>query len=214
MSDLKYLTTFTAGVLLPGAQAAVTGCAAGVVVGSVAHISGGDPLTWGILSGGLVFCGAWLGGLAWWRGAIAPQPDPDPVLMPAESVRVELSRDSGRWVDWLDLPMALETVTTTARALVGNGYNTSNLGGAGRPLTRAQSETLRDWLILHDLATWRRPGAHTAGWDLTPAGRALMRRLAAIDQAPPTIATPMLPDGWVYRSEVQAHTNTQREATK
>lgn len=214
MSDTKYLATFTAGVLLPGAQAAVTGCAAGVVAGSVAYMAGGDPLTWGALVGGVVFCGAWLGGLAWWRNAISPQPDLSPVALPAETVRVELVTNDGHWVDWLNLPLSLETVTEAARALLGNGYNTSNLGGAGRALTRAQSETLRDWLIKHELATWRRAGAHTAGWDLTPSGRALMRRLAAIDQAPPTFEIPELPTGWVYRRNEQTYTSAQTEATK
>ena len=207
----RHLATMESGVLIPAFQGAISGGVVGIIAGVLAAVAGGDVLLWSILSGGISGLLTFWAGVQWWRAAIAPQPEPDPVILPAESVRVELVQNGGNWVDWLDLPLSLDLVRGAARALVDNDFNTSNLGGAGRALSRAEAETLRDWLIRHDLAAWRRVSAHTAGWDLSGAGRAIMRRLAALDQVTNSPTRLELPEGWVYRGELQTHTNPQGE---
>lgn len=205
----KHLANIESGVLIPAFQGGVTGVLVGGIAGILAALAGGDVLLVTILSGGISGLLSFWAGVSWWRAAIVPLPEPDPVVLPAESVRVELVRDEGHWVDWLNLPLSLELVRGAARALVENGFNTSNLGGAGRAISRAEAELLRDWLIAHELGSWRRSNAHTAGWDLTGAGRALMRRLVMLDQDTTSPTRPELPAGWAYRAELQTHTNPQ-----
>jgi len=194
----RYLITPTAGLVIPGGQAAVTGLSAGVVAGSLARLRGvPDPLTVGVLVGAFVGGAAWLHGVAWWRAAVAPQQQMP--ITPAtyhQTTRVELVQNAGSpylAVDWIELPVPQDAMIAASIELLTRGFVTSNLGGAKKALTRSEAEALRDFLIAHGLAAWKRSGSPTLGWDLNGAGRSLVRRFAGL--ASPTLADYALPDG-------------------
>lgn len=189
-------------IVLPAGQAVVTGFAAFVTVSSVAWYQKIDnPLAAGGVAAGVAFGLSWIAALFWWRSrveAATNEPQPaiiSPVTHPAETVRVELEKPNGAytWIDYLDLPFDRDLVYRAAGELVKRDFETSNLGGAGKPITRSQAEAFRDWLISKDLAGWYRPDAHVKGWGIKPAGRAILRRLYqagvmadVIDPLPPS----------------------------
>ena len=206
----------TAGVAIPGAQALVTGALAGSLAGSLAILNHApDPGGWALLGAAIIGGAAWLHGVSWWRSAIKPGELQPAQAFPAESTRVELAKPDGAylWVDLLDLPIGKDTMTAAAVDLAAKGYQTSNLGGRGKALTRSQAEALRDYMVCHGLASWVRPDAHTAGWELSGAGRSLVRKFAALalPEAPPIPhQAAKLGAGWQSLNGMQTHTNTQR----
>lgn len=208
-------------VVIPAAQAAVSAVAAGITVGSIAWaMDASNPWAAGGVAAGVFFGVSWLVALAWWRERIdgqvsaAPPVRPDPVVYPAEVIRVELQAPNpgGLWVDYLDLPFDRDLIIRAAAYLRERDYDTSNMGGAGKVLTRSQAEAIRDWMISNDLAAWVRPEAHTAGWGILPEGRAVIRRLhhlgiaSGVVDPPPGRAAPSETEiyGWL-----RSHTNAQ-----
>jgi hypothetical protein len=190
----------TAAILLPAGQAAVSAFAIGVTAGSVAIlVRAENPWAIGGLAAGVGLGASWLLGLSWWRARVEGlRPEPA-AIYPSETVRVEMHRNADSpwlWVDFLDLPIGRETMQAAAIDLVAKDFQTSNLGGRGKALTRSQGEALRDYLIARGLAFWVRDDAHTAGWGLGGAGRALVRRFALLDNPPTTHQAVDLPDGW------------------
>lgn len=176
-----FLSPQVTGILI--AQAAISGIAAGAVGMAVAILSDGNWLGWGLAAGGGTFCISWLGGLTWWRSRIENIGKHDQVIpaeYPAEVVRVQVEQNAGHWVDYLDIPLDREKLVSVSKAIAGGaGFSLSALGGKGKSLTRSEFESLREYLVSHGLAFWTRPGSHTRGSELTAAGRALFRRLAA-----------------------------------
>jgi hypothetical protein len=162
---------------------------------------------------------SWIIALAWWRSRVESTSSPTQPVTPAaiyqaETVRVELSQDNGRWVDFVDWQGDRDILILAAAELRSRSYETSNLGGAGKTLSRSQAEAVRDWLISHDLAAWLRPEAHTAGWVILPGGRAVVRRLHHLGIAsgvvdPPPAKRPVITETEIY-ARLQSHTDTQR----
>lgn len=185
MSDKRQ--DITNGLLLPAGQAVLTGLLfAGV-------ITAGWKVNQGITAWRLFFLAlalgcfaAWL--LIWgkWRSWIDAdhgiKPIEPEIIKNAETVRVELQSQAAPYqaVEWLDIPIDWEQLAGVCHELRARNYETSNLGGAGKALTRAEAERLRDYLIGHDLAQWNRTDAHVAGWRLSGSGRALVRRICDI----------------------------------
>lgn len=210
MSDLRYKINPVAGVVIPGAQAIVSAIAGGMIGYTLALVfDWPEPATIGAAISAVTFGATWAAGLAWWRSTIKPEAELPAVNMPAQTVRVELVQNNGNWIDWLQLPLPRELAIAAAVDLIERNYETSNLGGAGRPLSRSEAELLRDWAIKHELGSWRRSTSHTAGWDLSASGRALVRKLAEERQVRPAPARPELSEGWSYVPSLQTRTNTQ-----
>lgn len=214
----QYLHPITA-ILLPAGQAAVSAIAGGVTVASVAWYIGADnPIAAGGVAAGVTFGLSWVIALAWWRDRITQTGGPTPqpvteVVYPAESIRVELSQDNGRVVDFLDWQGDRDILILAAADLRTRHYETSNLGGAGKTLSRSQAESVRDFLISSGLAAWVRPEAHTAGWGILPEGRAVIRRLhhlgissGIVDPPPPKAIT--ITEAKILE-RMQTHTETQ-----
>ncbi len=209
-------------ILLPAGQAAVSALAGGITAGSIAWAYQVDnPLAVGGVAAGVTFGVSWLVALSWWRSRVEGAGDHRPVEGPpaqvyaAETLRVELeSPDQGTlWVDYLDWIGDRDVLILAAAELRSRNYETSNLGGAGKTLSRSQAESVRDWLISKDLAAWVRPDAHTAGWGILPAGRAVLRRLhhlgiatGAID--PPPAKRPVITEADIY-ARLHTHTDAQ-----
>lgn len=212
-SDIKPFLTPTAAILLPAGQAVVSAVAIGVTASSLAILAKApDPWAIGGVAGGLGLGVSWLFGLSWWRERVEGLKPEPAAIYPAETVRVEMHRNADSpwlWVDFLDLPIGRETMRAAAMDLVAKDFQTSNLGGRGKALTRSQAEALRDYLIARGLAYWIREDAHTAGWELGGAGRALVRRFALLDNPPTTHQAADLPDGWHSLKGMHTHTNAQ-----
>jgi hypothetical protein len=100
---------------------------------------------------------------------------------PAEVLRVELTqRDNGRTrMAFIDLPASRSQLRTLARGLLnGKGTGESEWIGSKGPFSRSEFGAVRAALIGRGLAVWSNPNHHAQGWELTAAGRAVMRRIA------------------------------------
>jgi hypothetical protein len=107
---------------------------------------------------------------------VVGEPEPQDVL------RVELlDRNGGNRhrLRYIDLPGTPEQLATLARGLLnGKGTGQAQWTGAVGPFTRSEYEAIRAAMIERGLAAWTNPDHHNQGWDLTAAGRAIMRRIA------------------------------------
>lgn len=203
-ADLKDILSPTAGVILPGAQAALTGIACGVIAGSIARMTGGDILTVGGLAAGLGFGGGLLFGLSWWRArvsAILGELQAAALAYPAETVRLEVYTDQDTnypAASWLELDLNPQALTAALQALAaGADLSMSSLAGRGKPLSRAEFCTLRDALIAADLAYWANPRAHAQGCELNLAGKHAVIRWAGVGL---TSTTPPELDGGSWQA--------------
>jgi hypothetical protein len=185
--ELRYLVTFTAAVLLPGAQAALSGFAAAVIAGSMSFYFGNDKyLVVAFLAGGVVFLLAWMGGVMWWRGRIVGKvKEPGPAqVYPSTATRVEIvaSDPSGVYLAgaWADLPVDLPKLIKLARRVVLDraSFSMADLCGRHKPLSRSEFEELRLEFIARGLLVWCNPEAHAQGCELTRAGGAVLRHLS------------------------------------
>ena len=98
---------------------------------------------------------------------------------PAESVRIELIQDQGRKGDYIDLPYPDKLPALAAGLLAGRTFNQTAWTGRVGIFSRSEFDQVRDTLIERGLACWKNPEARAQGVELTGAGRAVMRRLAA-----------------------------------
>lgn len=181
-------------VVVPVLQAAVTGAVVGLAsIGPVAFW--GQSWVWCVAAGGGSFAVTWLLLLkdhrrSLWSierieglvdAVLGDEPEPErerPVL----GVKLEVKeKREGRKSSYKiqELGIDEETLRKVAR-MVSNGiaFSTSGLSGSGKPLTRAQFEELRSFLIGAGYACWVNPKSRAAGVDLLATGRALFRRLA------------------------------------
>jgi len=220
----QYLHPLVA-ILLPAGQAAVSALAGGVTVSSIAWaMDAHNPIAAGGVAAGITFGVSWLVALSWWRARVegaAPahlsgEAQPEQVIYPAETIRVELQTPNGgfEWVDYLDIPFERELIFRAAAELYRRGYDTSGLGGAGKVLTRSQGESFRDWLISKELGGWYREDHHSLGWFVSGVGRSVIRRLyhagvstGELDLIPPPKRS-IVTEQAIYE-RLQARTSTQ-----
>lgn len=184
------------GVIVPGLQAAISGGLFGLAAAVLAALAGvPDWWKWG----GGVFVSAllltWLSYRHGWqwrlerllgldlnldgsigRPSLPALPEPEP-----QRIRVVLEQQGGREVDFIDLPARPEQLQALASGIT-QGRTFALTAWAGT-FTRPEFEGLRDELIKRGLARWANERSHNQGIVLTPAGRAVMRRLA---EQPPT----------------------------
>lgn len=217
MSDKRDLIS---GLLLPVGQAATSGILVALAVVSCWKLSQGVT-AWRLFGSALSVGGfiAWLFILRRWSTwidsdhGITP-PAPVEIINPVETIRVTLESQAAPYLalEWLDIPLNYDQLTGVCLDLQARNYDTANLGGAGRALTRAEAERFRDYLISHGLAEWLRPDSHVVGWRLGGAGRALVRRVCEIannNTYPP--ARPGLAKNWRTLPAMQTHTDTQSQ---
>lgn len=105
-------------------------------------------------------------------GAVGEPLDP-------EILRVELTRDNGRRMAYIDLPGSPDQLGALARGLLnGKGTSEATWTGAGAPFSRSEYAAIRAAMIERGLAAWTNPDHHAQGWEPTAAGRAILRKIA------------------------------------
>jgi hypothetical protein len=185
------------GLVIPSAQALITGTLVGAMVGSAATVwNKPEPLIWAVLAFTITTFLSWVGYRSEWRRAldvvlgVTLPAEPQPATEYPQELRIQItaSDPSGAFAAgrWIDLPLPLELVTQAARRVEATGeFSHAALAGPGKPLSRSQFETLRAEFLTRGLAYWNSPSSHNQGVSLTAAGRATVRRLAAITHPNP-----------------------------
>jgi hypothetical protein len=181
-----------AAVIIPLLQAAVSGCAFGIIAFAGCLLIGeGQAGAVALFLGGLAFMAAWLILVDRFYDEIFPyrmrknQP---------RTFRLEIAADQGRSLQIIDLPATSRQLNSLARGILnGSTLNESSWSGFGRPFTRAQFRQLRDELVRRGLAEWR-SSAPSQGVQLTASGRAIMRKFA-ISKSPYPILGDHIPRG-------------------
>lgn len=90
-------------------------------------------------------------------------------------LRVVLEQDQGRQVEYIDLPHR-DKLPYLASGLA-EGTRTFSLDSCNHVLSRKEFGELRDEMLRRGLARWKNPNAANRGLELTPAGRAIFRRI-------------------------------------
>lgn len=178
-------------VAVPLAQSLATGFLLGGATGLAGvWLQAPDPLALGVGVGVVATVGTWamllrqVRDLLWTVITTVSQERTEPER---PTVRVEVAQEGGRVVRYLDLPGDPDRLAVLARGvLAGRPLSEATWCGAGRPFSRGEFADLRAELLRAGLARWRNPQAPAQGVILTPAGRAVLRRLAQGE--PPTPA--------------------------
>jgi hypothetical protein len=193
---MKIPDDFYRAVLIPASQAVITGVLA-FCAGLAVCALGGWAWWYAAIGAGLIGLAAWLGFWGWWSRVIldiltpdrrlrlveepySSEPDPQPVQ--PQTIRVELiqSQDGFQRGDYIDLPCQPDQVKQLADGLTrGQPFALSAWTGRNQVFSRSEFETVRVTLLKAGLLRWSSPHARAQGVELTPAGRAVMRRLAA-----------------------------------
>jgi hypothetical protein len=129
-----------------------------------------------------------------WRRSAYPQPESTLPAQPKQTpvVRVEVLKDDGRSMEFIDLPANPDQLISLARGVLqGQTLSESAWTGAGQPFTRAEFASLRGELIRRKLAVWNNPQTPARGVSLTRGGVAAMRTFAAMTDYPtPQVSQP------------------------
>lgn len=180
------------GLILPMGQAILTGLLFALLAVSCWKLSRsvtGWTVFFTALSGAafLAWLTIWRKWQSWGDSDHGLTPTQPEIVYPTESIRVELHTGEPEYpsVEFLEVSLTREQIIKACKYLVKHDYQTSGLGGKSKPLSRSESDVLRDALIAREWAFWRNPGGHTRGWELAPAGRAVCRYIAGIDSSPP-----------------------------
>lgn len=185
-SERAHLHTPAAGVLLPIAQATITGALAGLAAVVFAWLLR-SPAAW--RWGAAVFVGvvmlAWLLLLWRWLGLTAPLEqltgldlNRDGVIGP-RTIRVEVTSADHRNTTIAELPYSDRLGTFARGALAGEPISERRWSGAGALFSQAEFRTLRDVMLARGWLRWNDPGNPQQGLELSPAGRACLRALAS-----------------------------------
>lgn len=136
-----------------------------------------------LVCGLLAFFGFWLVFSAYHRGLLVQSEyqrvDAPPAAEPARQKRVRLEvAEKGRR-QYADLPIDVDRLQAVARAIAGGrAFSVANMTGRGKPLSRGEFETLREWLLTYEYLRWIDAGNRQAGTTFTARGKALIRGLA------------------------------------
>lgn len=172
--------------LVPFAQALVCGLAALLLATPVAIWQGWPA--WSVLIAGMAgFVYAWLALMKYFNSLLRitehvipdKQPAPAQPEVKTRRVRLEIQEDNQHETR-VELPIDADKLATVAKAcLNGRPFSVANMAGRGKPLTRAEYETLRDWLLSCDYLRWVDDSNRQAGVIFTKKGEALLRALAS-----------------------------------
>jgi len=168
-------------------SALLVGALAGSVAALGAHLARVvDYSSWGALAGcaGALLAFLSFRGRAVRAGELARGVDLEPVApitAKQQVIKLALSQDEGRAVDYAFLNIDQAQLSELARGLsAGKPFTLGAWTGAGRSFSRSEFEQLRHELISRGLVVWRNPGSPAQGVTLTAAGRAVMRYLAGL----------------------------------
>jgi hypothetical protein len=104
---------------------------------------------------------------------------------PPRALQVELLENHGnrQRLAFIDLPGSEDQLVKLAQGVLnGKGTSESEWIGAGNPFSRSKFAAVRAALLERGLASWSNPDHHAQGWELTAAGRAVMRRIAQLEE--------------------------------
>jgi hypothetical protein len=193
----EYLTIKTS-VVVPGLQALVNGVFYGTAsTGIIAVANSLDVLTvppWavGVTVGSLAGLAAWRNLLNDWRLVLYgvshdyEPADPDTIILPP--VRVELSSNNGRAMQFVDLPAEPDQLITLGAGIVeGLSFTEAQWTGKGAPFSRSQFVQLRGEMLRRGLLAWNSANDNARGVKVTGKGMALCRHFASMSQSPTPI---------------------------
>lgn len=104
--------------------------------------------------------------------------EPEP---PALGVKLRIDEEEGRVTKYAHLPIDAQRLGQLARGLLGSeSFAVASWTGRGKPFSRAEFETLRDWLFRNGYAGWEDPNNRQLGVKFTAKGDALLRALADV----------------------------------
>ena len=198
MEDInaEYLTIRTS-VVIPGLQALVNGVFYGAATGGVVAVARSlevltvPPWAVGVTVGSLAGLFVWRNLLNDWRVLLyAADPQGEPaeqgsVIIP--QVRVELSADDGRTMQFIDLPAEPEQLVALGSGVVqGLSFTEAQWCGTGAPFSRSQFVRLRGEMLRRGLLMWNSHNDNARGVRITGKGMALCRHFASMAVSPPT----------------------------
>lgn len=171
--------------MVPFAQASATAFA-GLIVGVILTIIFSWPFWSPALIASFAFVWSWLLLLKYYNSLlkttehVIPTDEEPAQQQPVPTKRVRLHiEETGNHERRVELPIPLDTLATVARAVRnGRPFSIANLTGRGKPLTRGQFETLRDWLLECDYLRWVDDSNRQAGSAFTSKGKALLRGIS------------------------------------
>jgi hypothetical protein len=125
--------------------------------------------------------------VALWRRSAYPQPETTLPDQPRQTpvVRVEVLKDDGRGMEFIDLPANPDQLINLARGVLqGQTLSESSWTGSNGIFTRSEFSALRGELLKRGLACWNNPQTPARGVSLTRGGLAAMRTFAAMTDLP------------------------------
>jgi hypothetical protein len=176
---------FGKGCFLPLAQAIGTALFSGGIMAGVAAWQRWENVGYiSLITGAAAGFFWWVSSLELWRREVYRDPVQlidQPRVIP--KVRIELVRDEGRSLDFIDLPIDQDRLIPLARGVLA-GENTLSETGTSGILTRSEFTALRSELIRRGLAAWNNPGCAARGIALTRGGQAAFRSFAMMTTSP------------------------------
>lgn len=186
--DRAHLFTAAAGVLLPMAQAIITGALFGAAAWFYAWLLRSPKAwQWGAGVGLGVAVLSWLLLLFKWSDLTQPlerflQRDinQDGYIGPPPTVRIEVKREDGRQIQFAEIPTTKEKLIDFARAvaLENQPISESRWSGAGALFSKDEFRAVRAELLARGWLRWKNPDFHDQGAELSPAGRAILKQYA------------------------------------
>lgn len=190
-ADKQFLHSFIAGAALPLLQALITALMCGGVVTIIAWMIFDviDPWKYGVMIFLIVLVAMWIYLQGRWLSLTAVEKwiqvdlDHNGVIgkKEPERVRVEVHDDGGGsalHVDIVDLPASVDQLRTFAQGLLaGMGASEKYWTGKGKLFSKQEFRDLRGEMVKRGLLAYINPGAPLQGYELTKAGRAVMRKM-------------------------------------
>jgi hypothetical protein len=174
-------------VIIPGAQAAVTGFWAFISALAMCSL-GGWAWYYAAIVGGLVGLASWVYFWAWWAALIRadryPQDDTSRLQEQAEpeepqTVKVVVTENQGRDTSIIELPATPSQLKELAHGLeTGQTLSGRTWAGNGGIFTDGEWKQLRSAMIGRGLASWNNPKSFNQGFSLTVAGVHVFRKIA------------------------------------
>lgn len=163
-------------VIIPTLQAAVSGAVTGLLAMGLLIAVGLDARA---LRGGLL-TGCTITALTWWALLWRSLRDPSNWREKNQprAFRVEVASNSGRTLNFVDLPCSAAQLKTLAVGLLaGASLSEARWCGYGKPFSKAQFRELREAMLERGLACYRSPAYPQQGVVLSAVGRFIIQRL-------------------------------------
>jgi hypothetical protein len=146
----------------------------------VSFTASGDPRT-AVFPGLFVFAVAYGAGINTYNNSLGVK-HPLPVNHHHNLDLVSVTTASGHEGFFMSLPFDQDKFNQVCRYIVKHDYEFSQalLGGRGKIMSRPDFETLRTQMVSRGLARWVSGYSHNQSTELTPSGRAIVRRYAGM----------------------------------